>query len=226
VTATQTILVVEDDPAIRRGLEMNLQAEGFRPVAVPTGEAALEIADREEIALVLLDVMLPGISGLEVCRRLRAQGRDLPIILVSARGSERQVIAGLEEGADDYVIKPFRIGELLARMRARLRRSPRIEAYRFGDVEIDMPRLLVRRAGETVDLTPTEFDLLTFFVKREGDALTRDTILAAVWGHDYRGTDRTVDNFVTRLRHKLDTPGKPRFFCTVRGVGYRFEGDA
>lgn len=220
-----TLLIIEDDPSIRRGLEMNFQAEGYRTVAVSTGEAGLEAADREAPGLVLLDVMLSGISGLEVCRALRARGYQVPIVLVSARGSEADVVRGLEEGADDYVVKPFRINELVARVRARLRRSAPEPMVCFGDVEVDLQRHAVLRGGQAVELSPTEFDLLRLFLRRPGDVLTRDTILNLVWGDGYEGTDRTVDNFLTRLRQKLDTAGNPRFFRTVRGVGYRFEPD-
>lgn len=222
---SDVILIVEDDAALRRGLELHLQAEGFVVVAVPTGEAALEAAEQREFSLVLLDVMLPGMSGLEVCNTLRETDPDLPIILVTARGAEHEVIEGLAKGADDYVVKPFRVGELIARIHARLRRTQRTQHYAFGDVEVDLGRHHVKRDGSTVELSPTEFDLLTLFLRCQGEVLTRDTILEKVWGTGYRGTDRTVDNFVTRLRQKLDTQGKPQFFCTVRGVGYRFEGD-
>jgi DNA-binding response OmpR family regulator len=132
---------------------------------------------------------------------------------------------GLELGADDYVTKPFRVAELIARVKAHLRRRAPTAAMSFGDVEIDLERRLVRRAGEIVELTPKEHDVLAFLVENEGRAVTRDAILAAVWGDDYLGTDRTVDNFITRLRQKLDTSGSPRFLLTVRGVGYRFVGD-
>jgi DNA-binding response OmpR family regulator len=218
-----TLLIVEDDTSIRRGLELHFQADGFRTISAPTGEAALSLAEREHVSLVLLDLMLPGIDGLEVCRTLRRRSQTMPIILVSARGSEADVVRGLEEGADDYVVKPFRVGELLARVRARLRRQPTHTVVRFGDVEVDVERHLVLRGGHPVELSPTEFDLLRLLIRRQGDVLTRDTILTSVWGEGYDGTDRTVDNFITRLRQKLDQPERPRFIHTVRGVGYRFE---
>jgi len=218
-----SLLVIEDDAAIRRGLELTLQAAGYRVLGAPTGELGLTLAEREPVALVLLDIMLPGRSGLDVCRTLRGRGLDLPIILVSARGTEADVVRGLEAGADDYVVKPFRSGELLARSAAQLRRRPPTDVFRFDDVEIDVNRRTVQRDGAAVDLSPTEFDLLVLFVRRAGDVLTRDTILAAVWGEGYEGTDRTVDNFVTRLRQKFDATGQPSRFLTVRGVGYRFE---
>jgi DNA-binding response OmpR family regulator len=218
-----SLLVIEDDAAIRRGLELTLQAAGYRVLGAPTGELGLTLTEREPVALVLLDIMLPGRSGLDVCRALRARGLDVPIILVSARGTEADVVRGLEAGADDYVVKPFRSGELLARIAAQLRRRPPTDVFRFDEVEIDVGRRTVVRDNVAVELSPTEFDLLVLFVRRAGDVLTRDTILAAVWGEGYEGTDRTVDNFVTRLRQKFDAAGQPPRFLTVRGVGYRFE---
>lgn len=219
------ILIVEDDPAIRRGLELNFQAEGFESLAAPTAEAGAALLRDHEVSAVLLDIRLPGMSGLDLCREIRAAENHVPIVLVSARGSEADVVAGLEAGADDYVVKPFRINELVARVRVRLRRQAVPAISRFGDVEVDHQRREVRRAQVGVELSATEFDLLRLFVRRAGDVLTRDTILNVVWGADYQGTDRTVDNFINRLRAKLDVPGAPRFFHTVRGVGYRFDPD-
>lgn len=219
------MLIIEDDPAIRRGLELNFQVEGFQTLAAGTGELGLELLARNPIDAVLLDILLPGISGLEVCRELRTAGNTVPIVLVSARGAEADVVRGLEEGADDYVVKPFRIGELIARVRARLRRERPAANAVFGDVDVDLVRREVRRAGVVVEMSPTEFDLLRLFVRRPGDVLTRDMILTAVWGEGYAGTDRTVDNFITRLRGKLDAQPTPRHFHTVRGVGYRFDPD-
>ena len=214
------ILVVEDDPSIRRGLEMNLQLEGFETVAAEHGGQALEAM--EGVDLVILDIMLPHLNGYQVCQRLRAQGHDMPVILLSAKSEEVDIVRGLELGADDYVTKPFRLAELLARVKAHLRRRAPTEHYRFADVEIDLEARLVKREGQMVELTEREYDLLVFLVEREGKAVTRDAILEGVWGSGYFGTDRTVDNFITRLRQKLDTPGSPAYFHTVRGVGYRF----
>jgi two-component system alkaline phosphatase synthesis response regulator PhoP len=218
------ILVVEDDPSISRGLEMNLQLEGFETVAAADGREALE--KLEGVDLVILDIMLPHMNGYQVCARLRAEGHDMPVILLSAKSAEVDIVRGLELGADDYVTKPFRLAELLARVKAHLRRRAPSDGYRFGDVEVDLASRLVRRAGQMVELTEREYDLLVFLIEREGKAVTRDAILLGVWGQGYFGTDRTVDNFITRLRQKLDTPGEPLFFHTVRGVGYRFVADA
>ena len=219
------ILIVEDDPSISRGLQLNLRLEGFDPVAAAAGPEALRIVEEGGVDLVILDIMLPHLNGFEVCRRLRRSGHDLPIILLSAKNAEQDIVMGLELGADDYVTKPFRVAELLARVRAHLRRQPDAESlYTFSDVEVDLERQLVRRDGQVLELTQREFDLLALLVEREGKALTRDTILGAVWGRNYFGTDRTVDNFITRLRQKLD--GRPpRHILAVRGVGYRFVRD-
>jgi two-component system, OmpR family, alkaline phosphatase synthesis response regulator PhoP len=219
------ILVVEDDPAILRGIELNLQLEGFDTLTATDGEAALALAEHE-VDLVILDLMIPHVHGFQVCLKLRAAGNRVPIILLSARNAETDIVMGLEYGADDYVTKPFRAAELIARVKAHLRRHlPEAEPTGFADVQIDREKRLVRRAGEIVELTPREYDLLLFLVDNEGRAVTREVILAAVWDEAYIGTDRTVDNFVTRLRQKLDQPGEPAHFRTVRGVGYRFVGD-
>jgi two-component system alkaline phosphatase synthesis response regulator PhoP len=218
------ILVVEDDPAILRGLELNLQIEGFETLSATDGERALELVP--EADLVVLDLMLPRVHGYQVCQRIRASGNTIPIILLSARNAEMDIVMGLELGADDYVTKPFRAAELVARARAHLRRrQPKVDRWSFADVSIDVDRRLVTKAGEVVELTPREYELLVFLVQNEGRAVTRDQILQAVWGERYFGTDRTVDNFVTRLRQKLDAPGDPAHFLTVRGIGYRFVGE-
>ncbi len=217
------ILVVEDDPSILRGLEMNLQLEGFDTVAAADGRQALEAV--EGVDLVILDIMLPHLNGYQVCQRLRANGHDMPVILLSAKSAELDIVRGLELGADDYVTKPFRLAELLARVKAHLRRRAPTDRYGFGDVEIEFDARMVRRDGQMVELTEREYDLLVFLMEREGKAVTRDAILRGVWGTGYFGTDRTVDNFITRLRQKLDTPGDPAYFHTVRGVGYRFVAD-
>jgi len=218
----QRILIVEDDHAILRGLEMNLQLDGFETVTATDGRAALREAREGNPDLVVLDIMLPHVNGFQVLETLRQRGDDVPVILLSAKATELDKVMGLGLGADDYVTKPFSVAELLARIRARLRRRAPAELVRFGDVEVDLERREVRRGGEEVPLTSREFDLLAFLVQREGRPITRETILSHVWRTHYFGTDRTVDNFITRLRQKLDTPGEPCHFLTVRGVGYRF----
>lgn len=216
------ILLVEDDPAISRGVEMNLQIEGFDVVTATDGRAALAALESDSFDLLVLDIMLPHVNGYQIVQRLRQQRDDTPVILLSAKSAEADIVMGLDLGADDYVTKPFRLAELLARVKAQLRRRIPANVIHFTDVEVDREQRIVRRAGELVPLTSKEFDLLEFLIVREGRAITRDMILSSVWGHGYFGTDRTVDNFITRLRQKLDTPGQPRHFITVRGIGYRF----
>jgi len=215
------ILIVEDDPAISRGLELNLQLEGFETLLAADGRRAIELLG-ERLDLVILDIMLPYINGFEIVERLRRRKDEVPIILLSARTDEEAIVRGLDLGADDYVTKPFRVAELLARVKAHLRRRPASTGARFGDIVVDFDEQTARRGDVPVDLTSREFDLLEFMWEREGRALTRESILSAVWGHGYFGTDRTVDNFINRLRQKLDTPTGPKHFKTVRGVGYRF----
>ncbi|MCB9678488.1 MAG: response regulator transcription factor [Alphaproteobacteria bacterium] len=215
------ILIVEDDAAISRGLELNLQLEGFDTLLAQDGRRAIELLG-ERLDLVILDIMLPHINGYEIVERLRRRKDDVPIILLSAKTDEEAIVRGLELGADDYVTKPFRVAELLARVKAHLRRRPASTTARFGLVVVDFDERTARKDDESVDLTSREFDLLEYMWEREGRALTRESILAAVWGHGYFGTDRTVDNFINRLRQKLDDPGEPQHFKTVRGVGYRF----
>ena len=220
--AGHRILVVEDDPSILRGLELNLQLEGYRTTSATDGQTALDLIGREPLDLVVLDVMLPRLSGYQVCQRIRASGQTIPIVLLSAKSAEIDIVMGLDLGADDYVTKPFRVAELLARIKAHLRRRTPAGTVRFGDVEVDRVARAVRRASQPVELSAREYALLDLLLERAGRAVTRETILTHVWGDDYFGTDRTVDNFLTRLRQKLDHAGEPKYLLTVRGVGYRF----
>jgi len=219
------ILIVEDDPSILRGVELNLQLEGFETMTATDGRAGLEAASAPDIDLVVLDIMLPHMNGYQVCQKLRKAGNDVPVILLSAKAAELDIVMGLDLGADDYVTKPFRVAELLARVKVQLRRRQSPETMTFADVEIDLPARLVRKGGSEIEMSSKEFDILAFLVEREGRAVTRETLLTEIWGRGYFGTDRTVDNFITRLRHKLDTPGAPQHIKTVRGIGYRFVGD-
>jgi DNA-binding response OmpR family regulator len=225
---SESILVVEDDPAIAKGLERNLRFEGFSVFVAVDGERGLQLALDKAPDLVLLDLMLPKLNGLEVLRELRRQAADLPVIVLTAKGEESDKVRGLEIGADDYVTKPFSLKELLARVHAVLRRKRRfekaIEQVAFGECRVDFASRTASFRGKPVELTPKELELLRLFLSREGQALSRQEILNRVWGFDYFGTDRTVDNFITRLRQKLERdPEQPRHFLTVRGVGYRFE---
>ncbi len=216
------ILIVEDDASILRGLEMNLQLEGYETLTATDGKRALQVLREEEVDLVVLDVMLPHVNGYQVVEALRRRGSDVPVILLSAKSGDLDKVMGLDLGADDYVSKPFSVVELLARIKAHLRRRAPTSRLRFGENEIDLERREVRRNGDLVTLTSKEYDLLAFLIEREGRPITRDAILEQVWGSHYFGTDRTVDNFINRLRQKLDTPGEPVHLLTVRGIGYRF----
>jgi DNA-binding response OmpR family regulator len=222
----RTVLIVEDDPSIALGLRMNLEAEGYGVLSAEDGERALAVVREEEPHLIILDVMLPNMNGFEVLRTLRREGRTMPIIVLSARTGEIDKVTGLELGAEDYVAKPFSLAELLARIRAALRRGAPPKPPRtvtFGDVVVDPEGREVRKEDVLVEMTATEFDVLMCFVSSKGRALTRDEIFRDVWGPNHHGTPRTIDNFVQQLRAKLeDDPQAPRFFRTVRGVGYRF----
>jgi DNA-binding response OmpR family regulator len=226
------VLVVEDDPSIAIGLRINLESEGYLVTLAEDGESALEIARALDPDLIVLDVMLPKRNGLEVLHELRAEGRTMPIIILSAKAAEMDKVAGLELGAEDYVAKPFSLAELLARVRAALRRgapaAPAVErrpGIVFGDVEIDVAARNVKRAGEPVEMTAREFDVLVCLVNERGRVLSRDDIFRRVWGPKHHGTPRTVDNFIQQLRAKLEVdPQEPAYIQTVRGVGYRFDG--
>jgi DNA-binding response OmpR family regulator len=224
---SRTILVIEDDPSITMGLELNLQAEGFRVTLAHDGEEGLAKARQGHFDLLILDVMLPRLNGFEVLRALRAEGNDIPVLMLSARGAEIDKVMGLELGAEDYVTKPFGLAELLARVRVILRRgakerTPRA-VFRSGVLEIDVHTRQVVRDGKEVELTATEFDVLLCLVEAKGRVLSREQIQASVWGPDHHGTTRTVDNFLLQLRAKLEIdPTEPKHLVTVRGVGYRF----
>jgi DNA-binding response OmpR family regulator len=226
--AKKKVLVVEDDPSIAMGLEMNLVAEGYGVELAADGADGLARA-RAGVDLVILDVMLPALNGLEVVKTLRSEGNAVPVIMLSARGAEMDKVMGLELGAEDYITKPFSLAELLARVKAVLRRDAIARGYgapaafRAGELHVDPATREVRRRGELVDLTATEFDVLYALVQAHGKVLTREQIQAKVWGPSHHGTPRTIDNFVLQLRTKLeDDPTDPRHLVTVRGVGYRF----
>jgi DNA-binding response OmpR family regulator len=220
------ILIVDDEPAIVRGLEDNLRFEGYETLAASSGEQGLARALGEAPDLVLLDVTMPGRSGWDVCRELRQRGLDVPIIMLTARGEEADRVRGLELGADDYITKPFSLRELLARVRAVLRRpGPRrkFEELAFGDVRVHRRGRRVTRAGREVRLTRKEYDLLVYLAAHPGDVVTRERLLDEVWGYERFPTTRTVDTHVLRLRRKLEAdPDRPRFIHTVHGQGYRF----
>jgi DNA-binding response OmpR family regulator len=220
------ILVVEDEPPIALGLEDDLKLEGYEVEVVRDGETAIRRAQQGNFDLILLDVMLPGKDGFEVCRELRRAGLRTPVILLTAKTQESDKVLGLELGADDYVTKPFSPRELRARVKAALRRAggETPEIYRFGDVEVDFTRYELRQAGKVVEMTPIEFKLLGTFIRHRGHTLSRARLLDEVWGRQTFVTDRVVDTHVTNLRKKIEPkPSAPRFLISVRGMGYRFD---
>jgi DNA-binding response OmpR family regulator len=222
------ILVVEDEPGIALGLEDDLKMEGYDVEIVGDGMAGARRARETAFDLILLDVMLPGKDGFEVCRELRHAGLRTPILMLTAKTQEAEKVMGLELGADDYVTKPFGTRELRARIKALLRRGngdPDLDCCRFGDVEVDFQRGELRRHGQAVDLTPIEFKLLAQFIRSRGRVLSRERLLAGAWGPDTFASERIVDNHIVNLRRKIEEdPANPRYLRNVRGLGYRFDG--
>jgi DNA-binding response OmpR family regulator len=226
-----SVLVVEDEPSLAESIKYSLEQECCRVIIAPDGERAVELARQEQPSLVLLDLMLPKISGLDVCRQVR-QESTVPIMILTAKDGEADKVAGLELGADDYMTKPFSMRELVSRVRAHLRRAamfPAAEAadepsvLRGGPVELDVARHEARVAGRYVKLTPKEFALLALFLERQGRLLTRDFLISELWGEDYFGDTKTLDVHVKRLRQKIEQqPNQPVYLLTVRGLGYRF----
>jgi len=222
----ETILIIEDDSTMLRALKDNFEYVGYTVVPASDGEAGLKAALDSKPDLVVLDIMLPEINGYELCRLIRREGLDMPIIMLTAKGEESDVVLGLNLGADDYVTKPFSIKELLARTEAflRRRRQKRQDKFRFGNFVFDTFSRRLTRNGRQIRLSPKEFKLLEFFIQKPHRALTRDEILNKVWGYDCFVEARTVDRFVTTLRNKIESdPHKPEFIHTIREVGYRFE---
>jgi DNA-binding response OmpR family regulator len=223
------ILIVEDEPNMVAGLRDNFEYEGYQVITAPDGVAGLERALSDTPDLVILDVMMPRMSGLDVCKQLKAKRPSLPIIMLTARGQEVDKVVGLELGADDYVTKPFSIRELLARVKAVLRRAQPVpkekELYQFGDVEVNLKSCQVSRNGKALEVSSKEFDLLKYFLCHSGEAISRDRLLEEVWGYDRFPTTRTVDAHIVRLRQKVEPrPDDPHFILTVHGVGYKFVG--
>ena len=224
------ILLVEDEPGLRLTLTGRLASEGHLVEQAIDGESGLARASSEPFDLVVLDVMLPDRSGFEVCRDLRQRGVQTPILMLTARGQVEDRVLGLRLGADDYLVKPFAMSELLARVEARLRREksvppPEGESYRFGEVEIDFRKAEVTRAGQPIALSAKEFQLLRYLIRQRGATLSRDELLNEVWGYDAMPTTRTVDVHVAWLRRKIEpAPRKPQYILTVHGLGYKFIG--
>jgi DNA-binding response OmpR family regulator len=230
------ILVVEDDPSIALGLKLNLGAEGYEVSVADEGALGMARISDEPWDVVILDVMLPKLNGFEIVTRMRSAGNDTPVLMLSAKSAEADKVMGLELGAEDYITKPFGIGELLARIKVALRRRPKREpdvalnsaegVFLFSDVVVDTQRREVRRAGAPVEMTVTEFDILEALLRAKGSVLARRAIFEKVWGPNHHGTPRTIDNFVAQLRQKLEPDAeRARHIVTVRGIGYRFVAD-
>ena len=222
------ILIIEDEEDIVKGLTINLKDEGYEVDWAPDGETGLRKAVEETPDLIILDIMLPEMDGLEVCRELRKKDIDIPILMLTAKNEEIDRVVGLEIGADDYITKPFSIRELLARIKAHLRRIKRAEksilsTYSFGDVEIDFVYFKIRRKGKESDATSLEIKILKYFIEHRGQVVSRDDLLNKVWGYDNYPTTRTIDNHILKIRKKIeDDPVHPRYILSVYGGGYRF----
>lgn len=221
------ILIIEDDPAIAGGLEASLRAEHYEVLVEHDGERGFRTAKKENIDLIVLDLMLPGMNGEEICRGLRADGVQIPILMLTSKGAEMDKVLGLEIGADDYVTKPFSVRELQARIKALLRRKADIakdlEEYSFGAVHIDFRKMEAHNGSEPVRLSAKEFEILKLFVQHESEVVTRDMLLNEVWGYEQFPTTRTVDNYVLSLRKKIEEdPANPAHLVTVHTAGYKF----
>lgn len=221
------ILIIEDEKNMVEGLKFNLEARDYQVLAAFDGESGLTRAAEEGPDLVILDLMLPGINGYEVCKRLKDIQAEIPIIMLTAKSQESDIITGLDLGADDYITKPFSVLELLARINALLRRSrtdPTVpEEIRIGDLEIDFKNYQARKQGKSLELTPREFDILQYLLERKGEVVTRDDLLNRVWGYESFPYTRTIDAHIAALRKKIEEkPGKPSLIVTVHGKGYKF----
>ena len=224
----EKILIVEDDAAIRFGLEKNLAYDGYEVISAANGERGLELAFEARPDLIVLDLMLPGMNGFEICKSVRKHNPSVAILILSAKGLESDKVLGLDVGADDYVTKPFSVKEVMARVRALLRKQRALqgeaESFAFGPAEVDFQGRTLRIDGKLVETSRKEFELLRMLVGNRGRVLARDQILNRVWGYDYYGTPRTIDNFIQKLREKVEKdPANPDFIRTVRGVGYLFD---
>jgi len=223
----KTILVIEDDISILRGLKDNLEYEGYAVLAETNGEKGLQLALKKKTDLILLDIMLPGMNGYEICRKLKNEKPELPVIMITARGSEMDKVSGLDIGADDYVTKPFSIPELMARVRAVFRRIAQEynipDEYSFGKIKLDFKKYKAFRDNQEIKLSSKEFSIMEYFIRHEGEAVHRHDLLNEVWGYESLPDTRTIDNFILNLRKKLEeNPSKPRHIESIRDIGYRF----
>ena len=222
----ETILIVEDDQSMLRGLKDNFEFKGYNVITAADGEAGLNAALDSHCDLIILDIMLPKINGYEICRLVRERDIQVPIIMLTAKGQESDIVLGLNLGADDYMTKPFSIKELLARANAFLRRSRRknVDVYEFGEFRLDLNSRTFLKNDKEIKLSPKEFSLLEYFLKRQSRALTRHDILNTVWGYNCFVTSRTIDRFVNSLRNKIESdPKRPVYIKTIREIGYKFE---
>jgi DNA-binding response OmpR family regulator len=221
------ILLVEDEKDMVTGLKFNLEARDYTVIVAYDGETGYQKALSEKPDLVILDIMLPKLNGYEVCKSLKKEIPDLPIIMLTAKSQESEIVTGLELGADDYITKPFSVLELLARIKALFRRiksgSEIPEMHRFGDLEINFKKYEARKKGKPIKLSPREYELLKWFIEREGEIVSRDELLNQVWGYDSFPNTRTIDTHIAKLRHKIeDNPEEPKLIVTIHGIGYKF----
>jgi len=224
------ILIIEDEEDLIKGLKLNLSDEGFDVDWAVNGVEGLRKALEETPDLIILDIMLPEMDGLEVCRRLRQNKTGIPVIMLTAKGEEIDKVVGLEIGADDYITKPFSIRELLARIKVQLRRGeseakPVLKVYSFGDIEVDSAQFKIRRKGKEIDLTSLEMEILKYFIAHRGEVVARDDLLDKIWGYESFPTTRTIDNHILKMRKKIEEdPSHPQYILSVYGGGYRFTG--
>lgn len=224
------ILIIEDEIDLIKGLKMNLSDEGYEVDWAVNGVEGLRKAIEEKPDLILLDIMIPEMDGLEVCRKLRQKNSTIPVIMLTAKGGEIDKVVGLEIGADDYMTKPFSIRELLARIKARLRNSEKVEnpvvnSYTFGDIEINFTQFKAKRKGVEIEFTSLELDLLKYFITHRKEVITRDILLDKIWGYNNYPTTRTIDNHILKIRKKVEEdPSRPQYILSVYGGGYRFMG--
>ncbi len=221
------ILVIEDDLSILLGLKDNLMMEGYDVITAANGKDGLIMANERNFDLLILDIMLPGMNGFEICKKVKKEKSNMPIIMLTARSSEMDKIAGLDYGADDYITKPFSISELLARIRALLRRAypekKKLETYTFGNVTIEFTKMEAFAQGKEIRLTKKEYSILEYFIQHEGEVVHRHDLLNEVWGYDNIPTTRTIDNFILDIRKKIEkVPSNPKHIVSISGVGYRF----